>query len=439
MTAPASTEPTGRSLPAADWSRMDPLTRHNLVSESFFSAFNGIYIGLAIIAAPVVAVAGLNANPALLTILVSAFPVGAFLGPLWAGLGRRWGMQKLVTQMAVWANVPLFLLYWVRDPALFTLLVTISQLLNSAMRMGQSSLYRVMYAKPQRGRVLGRLTFWTYLTLVPSVLLTGWLLDKSHEMYRVLYPLAGLCGLIGCFYYSRLHVPAANALPRRRRSLRASVRGVERIIVNDRAYLLFQLAFFLSGSSFFMSTHVILLLTRQRFGFDAFELALWLSVVPQLLLSLGSPAWGWVLDRAGIVRTRLLISVLMTCYLASYFGGIVTGLPWLIWLGSVLQGASNGGGQLTWALASSHFAPQTEDVPLYNGIHFVLNGVRGLVLPWVGSLLFVLAGPLAVLSAVVVSLGSIPVILRSLHLGDGPAHEPTLRVVKPDEVGKSAG
>src|SRR5262249_13175190 len=214
---------------------------------------------------------------------------------------------------------------------------------------------------------------------------------------------------------------------------------VDKIIIDDRAYVLFQVGFFLSGSSFFMSTHVILLLVRERFGFGAFELALWLSVVPQLMLALGSPIWGRILDHIGIVRCRLLISTLMTAYLAGYFGGIVTGLPVLVCLGSILQGASNGGGQLTWARASSHFAPQTDDVPLYNGIHFVLNGIRGLVLPWVGSVLFVLTGPAAVLIAMLVSLGSVPVVLRSLRHGDGPRQEPALRVVTASGEEKSAG
>lgn len=424
LTVPA---PLPRTNGAADAPDFDPITRHNVVAESFFSAFNGVYMALAILAAPVVAVTAVNANPLELTILVSAFPVGVFFGPLWADLGRRWGMQKLVTQMAVWANVPLFFLFWVAAAALWTALVTVSQLLNSAMRMGQSSLYRVMYAKAQRGRVLGILTFWTYLTMVPSILVTGWLLDKSPQMYRVLYPLAGLCGLIGCYYYGMLHVPAADKLPRSRRSLRDSVHGVEKIIASDRAYFLFQVAFFLSGSSFFMSTHVVLLLTRDRFHFGAFELALWMSVVPQLLLALSSPLWGRVLDRVGIVRLRLAISVLMTAYLASYFTGILTGAAFLIYLGSVLQGMSNGAGQLTWSLASSHFAPRAEDVPMYNGIHFVLNGVRGLLMPWVGSVLFILVGPWSVLAATVVSLGSVPVVLRSLAYGDGPSQGEALK------------
>src|SRR5688572_14015727 len=155
-------------MPAASASglshELDPLTRHNLLMESLFSAFNGVFMALAIVAAPVVAVVGVGASPLELTILVCAFPVGAFLGPLWAGLGRRWGMKRLVTQMAIWANVPMILLHWVRDPWVFTILVTLCQLLNSAMRMGQSSLYGVLYSRSIRGRVLGRLTSWTYVT-----------------------------------------------------------------------------------------------------------------------------------------------------------------------------------------------------------------------------------------------------------------------------------
>src|SRR4051812_13597646 len=101
--SPDTQEPATNDGPPA----MDALTRHNLVMESWFSAFNGVFMGLAIVAAPVVAVVGVGASALELTILVSAFPVGAFLGPFWAGLGRRWGMKRLVTQMAVWANLPL--------------------------------------------------------------------------------------------------------------------------------------------------------------------------------------------------------------------------------------------------------------------------------------------------------------------------------------------
>jgi MFS family permease len=434
-----------RAMPSAgsassshsSWSGVDPLTRQNIRAETFFSAFNGIYMGLAILAAPVVAVKGVLANPLELTILVAAFPVGVFFGPLWAGAGRRMGMQRLVTYMAFWANVPLFLIFWVTESWQFTLLVSVSQVLNSGMRMGQSSLYHLLYPKLIRGRVLGQLTFWTFITMVPSILLTGWLLDMSREMYRLLYPMAGLCGMIGCWYYRTLHIPAQRALLGQRSSFRASMRGAQQILASDRAYLFFQCAFFLSGSAFFMSTHIVLLLVCDRFSFSAFDLALWMTVVPQLLLALSSPIWGRVLDRIGIVHCRLLITIVQATSLASYWVGIVGGGPIFIYSGSILLGTTNGGGQLTWALASSHFAPRAEDVPLYNGIHFVLNGVRGLVLPWVGSVLWVITGPGAVLAALATASVSIPIIIRSLKLDrlrPAAQHEPSAPFVDTDAL-----
>jgi len=422
---------------SSPWLGVDAVTRQNIRGESFFSAFNGIYMGLAILAAPVVAVIGVQANPLELTILVAAFPVGVFFGPLWAGAGRRLGMQRLVTLMAFWANVPLLLMFWVTDAWLFTALISISQILNSGMRMGQSSLYHVLYPRKIRGRVLGQLTFWTFMTMVPSILLTGWLLDMSREMYRILYPLAGVCGMIACWYYHTLHVPQQHVLTAEKQTLRARVRGVQNILASDRAYLFFQTAFFVSGSAFFMSTHIVLLLVCDRFRFTAFDLALWMTVVPQLLLALSSPLWGRVIDRIGIVHCRLLISIIQTMSIACYWIGIVSGGAPFIYLGSIFLGMTNGGGQLTWALASSHFAPRAEDVPLYNGIHFVLNGVRGLVLPWVGSVLWVVTGPGAVLVALATSCCSIPIILRSLKLDrlrPVPPSEPTAPYVDNETV-----
>lgn len=406
------------SFPASTFAISKEQIDHNLCVETFFSAFNGIFLGLALFVAPVVAVVGVEASPLELTILSTAFPVGAFLGPLWAYLGRRSGMKALVITTCLIANVPFFLLFWVQGSVAFTVLLTISQIMNSAMRMGQSSLYRWTYPADIRGRVLGRLNSWTYVTMVPTVLLTGWLLDKSREMYQVIYPLGGLCGLISCIYFSLLKVPSTRANESKRTTLRGNMQNIEHVIRSDRLYLLFQVAFFLAGGAFFMSRHVILLLTRERFGFSAFELSLCLSVIPQILLATASPLWGRILDRIGVIPSRLVISSLLTACLACYFFGLITGWSFMIYAGSVLLGFSNAGGQLTWFLASSLFAPRNEDVPIYNGIHFVLNGIRGLIMPWVGSILFVATGSGAILAATSVCLGSIPVLLQAMRIKD---------------------
>ncbi len=368
--------------------------------------------------APVAAVVGLAASPLELTILVSAYPVGAFLGPVWAAIGERWGMKRLVLAMWFLSSLPLLFIFCIKDPTAFTLLITISQLLNGGMRIGQSSLYSLVYPADRRGRALGQITFWTFASLVQSVLATGWLLDHSGDAYRVLYPLGGISGIIGCYYYSLLRVPCETSLDPERRGLYSGLRRMERVLHEDRLYGLFQAAFFLTGGALFLTRHVIIVLSRERFGYSAFELLWCLSVLPQLLLAVGSPAFGRILDRLGMIPCRLLISLLLSVSLASHFLGLALGASCLMYVGSVIQGLSNAGGQVTWFLASSHFAPRHEDVPAYSGIHFVLNGTRGLILPWIGSVLMMLSGTGAVLAATVFSLGSMPVLWQALRLGD---------------------
>jgi MFS family permease len=420
----------------------ETITRHNLRVESIFSACNGVFMGMILFAAPFIILTCLGGGIIELTIITCAFPCGAFLGPLWAALGRRLGMKSLVLSMATLANLPLFLMFWVEDVAIFTAIITVSQLLHSAMRMGMSSMYRATYPRGQMGRILGKLIFFQFLTMVPTVLLAGWLSDPDPagspllapleamkqvaresgfaptRMYQVLYPLAALAGLLGCPFYARLLPLEEPARSKEFNSVREGLRSIQKVIVSDRAYMLFQLAFFLGGSSFFMSFHVTQKLSHDVLEFGAAEMSLWLFVVPQITLACCSPFWGGVLDKIGIVRARWVISAIMTVYLGCYFTGTALGLPigaFLVFAGSLLRGLAEGGGQVTWAMASVHFAPTPEDVPVYNGIHFVLNGIRGLVMPFVGTGLYVLwPGPWAILLAVFVSASSLLVIGRTL-------------------------
>lgn len=387
---------------------VEAVVRHNLIMEAVYSAFTGVFMGMILFAAPVIAYSALGASTLELTLIVSAFPCGAFLGPLWAALGRRWGMKRLVLNMAVLANLPLLLMFWVHESLGFTLLVTLSQLLHSAMRMGQSSLYRASYPRSYLGRIIGLLTFCTFVTMIPTTLLAGWLVlpENLPDSYRWLYPLSAVAGLIGCLFYRRLRLLEPPASEPARKTWEERFQDIRRVLTQDRVYLLFQIAFFLAGSAFFLSMHIVLKLSKDRLHFSSADLALWLSVIPQAVLAVSTLVWGRFLNWLGIVQARLVIGVVMALYLGCYFFGIALGLPVLICVGSILRGFAEGGGQVTWSLASVHFAPRSEDVPVYNGIHFALNGVRGLLMPALGTGLFLLSGEWTIFFAAIIALVS---------------------------------
>lgn len=416
----------------------DSCTRHNVIAESFFSAFNGIVLGLAFFASPVVALSGLKASPLQLTVIVAAFPFGTFLGPLWGSIGQRIGMQNMVNVAGLLGSVPLLLVWWVEpnQPGLFTALLVVSQLFISAMRVGQSSLYRVNYNVPHQGRIIGWLNSCNYFTMIPSTLATGLLLKNNPESYRYIYPAAALCGLFAAFFYRMLRVPAQ--LPAEPTDFQASFRGAVRVMTEDRTFCFFQLAFFYAGSAFFMSRHIVIILMDKQYGFGPDGTLLWLTVIPQLILVLSSPAWGWVVDRIGILYCRLLISVLVTCYLASFSCAIIFDCVSLLYVGCIIHGIESGGGQLTWWMASS-FAPRSQDVPMYTGIHFVLNGVRGIFMPWLGTRIFLfgggaLGGAFAVMGGFAMALLSIPFALRSLSVNNAQRHYATPPILEPVAV-----
>lgn len=406
-----------------DGSSTEQLLVRNLRMECIFNALNGVFMGTILYAAHVIALKSLHANQWHVTILTCAFPCGAFLGPMWAKLGQRWGMQKLVLRMAIWANVPLFLIPFLESlpgdaPAFwFTLIIAVSQLAFSAMRMGQSSLYHATYPRAMRGSVLGWLIFWNFITMVLTVVIIGYLVDVEYGQdpgnYRWLCPLSALFGLLACIAYAR--VKPGEVVQETAGSLGGAFRAARRVLTQDHAYRRFQLGYFLSGSAFFLSVHLVLVMCKQDLHFSSLELALWLAVVPQATLAITSPFWGRLMDRLGIEEARFFIASTMTIYLLCYFIGIVGSIPLLIYLASVLRGVAEGGGQVTWALASVQFAPTADDVATYNGIHFWLNGVRGLVMPWIGTQLFVLWGANALIAGIFTSAMAIVVVVWSLR------------------------
>jgi len=423
----------------------DSCTRHNVTVESWFSACNGLVLGLAFFASPVVALSGLNANVLQLTIIAAAFPFGTFLGPIWGAFGQRFGMRNLVNYAGILGSVPLFLVYFVQpnQASFFTMLMFVSQIFISAMRVGQSSLYRVNYNVPQQGRIIGWLNSCNYFTMIPGILLTGWLLDNYRgpnplfpiPPYRYIFPIAGMCGLFAAFFYHMLRTPKQQPAPPT--NFHASFRNAERVLTQDRIFCFFQIGFFLAGSAFFMSRHIVIILMETDLHFGAADTLLWLTVIPQVVLVLGSPLWGVVVDRMGILRVRVLISVLITFYLMSFSLGFIFGWVALIYLGCIVHGIESGGGQLTWWMASS-FARRSEDVPMYTGIHFVLNGVRGIFMPWLGTRLFLaFGGNYAIIGGLVMAALSIPFAVRSLSMKNPPHGDAALIPAMPMEASEA--
>jgi len=168
--------------PHAPWSGVDPVTRQNIRAETFFSASTASTWGWRFwrprsSRSPVCGRSRSNHAHC------GAFPVAFSSGPLWAGAGPS--DRHAATSQRTWPSGqrPLFLISGSTESWQFTLLIRSARFLNSGMRMGQSSLYHLLYPKLIRGgccwaaHLLDVITQWCR-----SILVAGWLLDISREM-----------------------------------------------------------------------------------------------------------------------------------------------------------------------------------------------------------------------------------------------------------------
>ena len=176
-----------------------------------------------------------------------------------------------------------------------------------------------------------------------------------------------------------------------------------RLLRRDRRYTRYLVANALMGVGvqIVMPVQVIVLS-------GAFELY-WISVVlieiiPKLTMFGSLARWGRWFDRVPITRFRVHTSAYAAG--AVLFGGIATWLITANWISaavalpvavvlfavrSVIQGMQRGGGSLAWNLGHLHFS-KPHEAELYLGIHVSLTGLRGLVSPFVGVLLWHLIG-----------------------------------------------
>ena len=180
------------------------------------------------------------------------------------------------------------------------------------------------------------------------------------------------------------------------------------ILRRDRKFARYCVAQALTGLSNFMTLPVIVAVITRELDVG-FAWGFWISTaliqaMPQLFRLGSLHRWARLFDRVGVVRFRVVSvavwSVSLVFGMAATLvaiGGDRIGpvyLPLAVGL-FALRGLGNGialgAGALAWNLGHLHFA-RSDEAEVYMGIHVFLTGLRGLIAPAVGMLLWTLVG-----------------------------------------------
>ena len=226
----------------------------------------------------------------------------------------------------------------------------------------------------------------------------GYAMQLSEDSYRILIPIFGLVALIGVGSYARIKVRTESTIIAREQAQgdqtngsisnsRGLLKGIVRVMFDDRDYRRYQTCQFMIGIGNMMSWAPFVIIAKEQFGLDYLPGLMLTQVIPLAMMPIFIPFWARFLDRVHIVTFRAVHSwVFVVTFVLSLIAA-QTDTLWLLYAASVTRGIAFGGGALAWNLGHLQYVKPERSTD-YMAVHVTLTGVRGLTAPFLGVAIY---------------------------------------------------
>ena len=319
--------------------------------------------------------------------------VGLLASLFYAQSGRgRSPLQLLLVSDTV-ASLLLVLVgtLWVfgGGPRVATAFAALICLAQAAFNLGaplQSTVYAWVYPAELRGSIVSFTRLTQGLVSILGLTILGTLVAEVPGSMWMLFPLAGLLGLIAVRRFAAIRLPpdaliaAAAGSSRGRGPL-----GFLRVLRDDRAYARYQFFQFILGIANLTGIPMMAVFVRDELHLPV-NLAVLVvggGVVEQTMILLTVRWHGRLYDRIGVIWHRVVTSSVILC---AYLMWAMATDVWLAGIACALAGLGLAGGQIIWQIGSLHFAPKGQE-STYAGVHTFLTGLRGVIAPLLGLFL----------------------------------------------------
>jgi hypothetical protein len=378
-----------RSVPAVS----RPAYMREILSWAFLPLFLGAVEGgaLGVVVKKAFGECGVSALELNLAVaVVSAAPnVANLTSFLWAGWARGRRKVPFIASLQTATAVCVALIAAMPENRVglwgLCVLATLARTTWTGVITVRAAVWRANYPREARAHIAGNMATVQSLVLA----LSGWILgvgmDLSPRSFHLLFPALALLGIVGNVLWRR--VPMRGEA----RSLRAETEdagtrridagSIVRTLREDRPYAHFMLWMWIFGLGNLMigAPQAIVLEDEMHATYTQGILAT--TVIPLLVMPLAIPFWARRLGRSHVVDFRAVhawtfVAATAVLFLASWWRS----MP-LFYLSGALLGVGFAGGSLAWNIGHQDFAPPERDAE-YMAVHVTLNGMRGLIAPF---------------------------------------------------------
>lgn len=249
----------------------------------------------------------------------------------------------------------------------------------------RAALWRSNYSRFERAKATGKFSTVSVLVIAATGFVLGKLMDHGVESYRVFIPVVCLLGFFGMRSYATIRMRRGKAAIKLEREVAAAAvfrpAAMVKLLREDKYYARFMGSMFVIGVGNLMLTAPLVIALKDRFGQGYLGGIAVTSAIPYIVMPWFIPMWASLLAKKHVVHFRTIHSWVFVAAQAIVLAAVVSRTYWLLFGSSFALGVAMAGGSLAWNLGHLDFAPGPKAAQ-YMGVHVTLNGVRGIIAPF---------------------------------------------------------
>lgn len=353
-------------------------------------------------------------------VLTMLRPLVALLALYWSFwvAGRADRLMSNLIWSGLLARLPFFLCPFIHSPWMFIAIAAFYMLLSRGGVPAWMEVFRRNLPKNEHGRVFSNGASWGYVEGVILAIGIGTFLDGDHDAWRWIFPASAIIGVLGVYFQAKIPIKAT-MLPivpeTSRRSLREMVtapwKNAIQLMRERPDFRRFQWGFMVCGAGMMVIQPALPLYFVDVLGITYTELAIALTICKGLGFAVTSPLWArWWRHTDVYLFSSLIFGAVALFPLLLMLAPVYR--PCL-YMGYLIYGIGQAGSEMCWHLSGSVFSKQG-DSSMFTGVNVAMVGVRGAVIPPIGSLVCIWAGPVWVFgAAIALCLASAVIMFRA--------------------------
>jgi MFS family permease len=317
---------------------------------------------------------------------------------LWANLAHGRERVRLLVALLAMFGITVGALGFLpgasRGLVIAVLAVLVARVIWSGVLTVRAAVWSANYPRAILARITGRIVVLTSLGMAATAALAGFVLETSPEDAPRLYVAAGIAGLAAAWLARQVRVRRSFQLRQAELTENASTdifsfRTLRQILREDPAYRRFLTCVSLYGAGNLMIWGQLVIIFNDQLHLSAAKQVCILTIVPLLCMPLFTPMWARLFDSGHVIEFRARQCWAAVVGMAVVIVAVYLQQEPLLWCAALLFGVSTAGANLGWNLGHNDFASLGK-VQQYMSVNVTLTGMRGLIAPPAGAIVYTL-------------------------------------------------